>query len=209
MHGRMDEKFITNMDRLSALNDDAELKELFKKFSAMYKTLGNGFLNQLQRLPSLPDLIVDRWERAKMLGFGEGTNIYDNSLVIGDVQVGKECWIGPNTILDGSGGLKIGDFCTISAGVHIYTHDNVKQTLSSKQLPIERSSTTIGHNVYIGPQAVITKGIAIGNNVVISTFAFVNKNIPENTIVIGQPAKVIGKVNKIDNIIEFDYSKNE
>jgi acetyltransferase-like isoleucine patch superfamily enzyme len=52
-----------------------------------------------------------------------------------DVTVGKNCWIGPNVILDGSGGgLFIGDYVDISAGVHIYTHDTVKRAISGALL---------------------------------------------------------------------------
>jgi acetyltransferase-like isoleucine patch superfamily enzyme len=191
----MDENYhdIT-MQPVNDFNNEEEIKELFLKFKKLYQSLGKSFLEKLERLPSLPDMIVDRWEKGKLLGFGEGTNIYDNSLVIGNVQIGKECWIGPNTILDGSGDLFIGDYCTVSAGVHVYTHDNVRQTLSSKKLPIERMPTRIGNNVYIGPNSVITKGVTIGSNVVIGSFALVNKDIPESTIVIGQPAKQVGIV---------------
>lgn len=178
------------------IHDNEELKELFEKFLKLYEVLGDHFLKQWKRLPAFPDMIVDRWDKAKMLGFGEGSNIYDSSLVIGDVQVGKECWIGPDTILDGSGGLFIGDYCTVSAGVQIYTHDNVKQTLSSKKLPIERIPTQIGNNVYVGPHAVITKGVTIGNTVLIGSFAFVNKDIPDYAIVLGQPAKQVGMIEK-------------
>ena len=71
------------------------------------------------------DYVVDRWEKARLLGFGEGTSIYDSALVLGDVSVGENTWIGPGTILDGTGGLSIGSFCSISAGVQIYTHDTV------------------------------------------------------------------------------------
>lgn len=193
---------------MAAFDDNSALGELFSRFSEMYSVLGKNFLAELQRLPSLPDMLVDRWERASMLGFGAGSNIYDNSLVIGNVTVGKECWIGPNTILDGSGTLVIGDCCTISAGVQIYTHDNVKQTLSSKQLPIERKETSIGNNVYIGPQAVISKGLKIGNNVVIATFSFVNKDIPDNAIFMGQPAKQVGIVEQNEaGEISYKYFK--
>ncbi len=51
------------------------------------------------------DYVVDRWEKARLLGFGEGTSIYDSSLVFGDVAVGCNTWIGPFTILDGGGFL--------------------------------------------------------------------------------------------------------
>lgn len=184
------------MQPVNDFSNEEEINELFLKFRKLYQDLGKNFLEKLQRLPSLPDMIVDRWEKGKLLGFGEGSNIYDSSLVIGNVKVGKECWIGPNTILDGSGNLVIGDYCTVSAGVHVYTHDNVKQTLSSKRLPIERMATYIGNNVYIGPNAVITKGVTIGNNVIIGSFAFVNKSIPDYAIVIGQPARQVGTVEK-------------
>ena len=65
------------------------------------------------------DYFVDRWEKANELGFGKGTSIYDSAIVIGDVKVGENTWIGPNVILDGSGGLQIGSWCSISAGVQI------------------------------------------------------------------------------------------
>ena len=193
------------MNREDILKNDKELLEFYLKFKELYNILGDAFLERLNRFTSTNDLFFDRWDKAKKLNFGENTNIYDNSLVIGNVRVGKECWIGPNTILDGSGNLLIGDFCTISAGVQIYTHDNVKQTLSSKLLPIEHNSVEIGNNVYIAPNAVITKGVSIGNNVVIGAFAFVNKNIASNSIVVGQPAKVIGEVIYVENEIKYNY----
>lgn len=181
------------MDKRKYISDDPELLEFFEKFQRLNKRLGAAFLEELKRLPALADLYSDRWERAQLLGFGENTNIYDNCLVLGNVQVGKECWIGPNTILDGSGDLLIGDYCTVSAGVQIYTHDNVQQTLSSKKEPIQRSPVSIGNNVYIGPNTVITKGITIGNNVIIGAFSLVNKSIADNCTVFGQPARTKGK----------------
>ena len=43
----------------------------------------------------LADYFVDRWDKARLLGFGEGSSIYDSSLVIGDVKIGKNAWVGP------------------------------------------------------------------------------------------------------------------
>lgn len=80
---------------------------------------------KFQRTLPFGDYVVDRWEKAQVLGFGRGTSIYDSALVLGDVQVGENTWIGPFTLLDGTGGLSIGSFCSISAGVQIYTHDTV------------------------------------------------------------------------------------
>ncbi len=107
--------------------------------------------------------MVDRWEKARLLGFGEGSSIYDSSLVLGRVKVGSQTWIGPFTVLDGSGGLEIGDHCSISSGVQIYSHDTVERSLSGGEAPIVRAATRIGSNCYIGPNAVIAKGVTIGD----------------------------------------------
>jgi acetyltransferase-like isoleucine patch superfamily enzyme len=142
----------------------------------------------------LGELLADRWERARSLGFGEGSSIYAESYVYGQVRVGTGVWIGPYTILDGSGGLSIGDGSTISAGVHIYSHDTVLRTLNGDKQPIERKPVEIGAHVYIGSQAVIVSGVTIGDMCVIGTGSLVNRDIEPNTIVAGVPARSIGRV---------------
>jgi len=66
-------------------------------------------LRQWNRSVPMGDLFLDRWTRAQQLGFGKGTSIYDSSVVLGDVKIGDNTWIGPFTVIDGSGGLTIGD----------------------------------------------------------------------------------------------------
>lgn len=145
---------------------------------------------------SLPfgDYIVDRWQKARELGFGEGASIYDSALVMGDVAVGKNTWIGPFTVLDGSGGLEIGDNCSISAGVQIYTHDTVKWAISGGTEQVERAFVRIGNNCYIGPNAIISQGISIGNGCVIGANSLVNSDIPDGMKAWGNPARCQGAV---------------
>ena len=100
-----------------------------------------------RRSVSFGDTFTDRWERARFHGFGEGSSCYDNVLILGDVQVGKHTWIGPNVVLDGSGGLTIGDYCSISAGVQIYTHHTMRWSTSLGKEPPERKPTAIGSGV--------------------------------------------------------------
>jgi len=132
-----------------------------------------------QRSLSFGDYIVDRWEKAKILGFGEGTSIYDSALVFGQVLVGNDTWIGPFSLLDGSGELTIGNNCTISAGVKIYTHDTEHWVVYGADVELEPAccSVTIHDNVYIGPNAVIKAGVSIGEGAIIEANCVVDKNI--------------------------------
>ena len=154
-----------------------------------FKRLRQEMLEKYDRHVSLQDLFSDRWETAKFYNFGEGTSCYNNVLILGNVSVGSNTWIGPNVILDGSGGLDIGDFCTISSGVQIYSHDTVKQTTSMGRLPTDKEKTIIGKGVYIGPNSIIQKGVKIGDRSVIGAMSFVNKDVPEGSKFYGIPAK--------------------
>lgn len=193
------------MNREDILKSKPE-ETTYTQLQQLHHSLFAEFKKQFNRTLPFTDEVFDRWERAKKLGWGEGTSIYDSSYIFGNVSVGKKCWIGPFTIIDGSGGLTIGDHCTISTGVHIYSHDNLKQTLSGGKLPIEHAAVSIGNCCYIGPQSMIVKGVSIGNHCVIASNSFVNKDVEDFMIVAGNPAKVIGKVlvNELD--IEFDYN---
>lgn len=145
---------------------------------------------------SLPlgDYIVDRWEKGRTLGFGDGASVYDSVLVLGDVRVGRETWIGPFVVLDGSGGLEIGSHCSISAGVQIYSHDSVRWAISGGTAPYERARTTIGDRCYVGPNTVVAKGVAIGDGCIIGANSLVLHDVPAGSRAFGSPCRVAGRV---------------
>lgn len=87
--------------------------------------------------------------------------------------------------------IRIGDNCLLGPGVHIYTaaHPlNPDERITGPEYAIP---VTIGHNVWIGGSAVINPGIKIGNNAVIASGAIVTKDVPDNVVVGGNPAKII------------------
>ena len=57
--------------------------------------------------------------------------------IIGQPEIGEGTWIGAFTVIDGSGGLRIGRGCDVSCGVHIYTHSTVRRCVSG--VPTTRS----------------------------------------------------------------------
>lgn len=164
--------------------------------------------NKWDRVLPTNELLSDRWEKAKFLSFGEGSSIYDSCVVLGNVTVGKDVWIGPFTLLDGSGGLTIGDGCDISSGAQIYTHDTVKRVLSEGKTDIDRLPTIIEDYCHIGAGSTILKGITIGHHSVVGAGAVVTKSFPAYSIIAGVPAKLIGTVN-IGGDVELIYDKHE
>lgn len=167
---------------------------LFDQLRQVYQARRKDLKERFDRHVSFGDLLSDRWELAQFLGFGAGSSCYDNVLVLGAVVVGRDCWIGPNVILDGRGGLTIGDNVTVSAGAQLYSHSTVRRTVSGGTAPEERAPTRIGSNVYIGPQAVVTMGVTIGDGAVIGAMSLVDRNIPAGMKAWGVPARPQGAV---------------
>lgn len=168
------------------------IENLLKNLQELWRKKRNEIESEFNRTLPFGDYIVDRWEKAKILGFGEGTSIYDSALVLGDVKVGKNSWIGPSVVLDGSGGLEIGSHCSISAGVQIYSHDSVDWSISGGKAPYKYAPTKINDNCYIGPNTIIAKGVNIGSGSVIGANSLVLNDIPQHSKAVGSPCRIIG-----------------
>jgi acetyltransferase-like isoleucine patch superfamily enzyme len=174
---------------------------MLEELKALIERLQADKMRLFHRRVSVGDLLTDRHQNARQYGWGEGTTCYDNVLVLGEVRVGEHTWIGPNVILDGRGGLEIGSHCSISAGVHIYTHHTVRWSLSGGRAAMDVAPTKIGSSVYIGPNSVISKGITIGDRAVVGALSFVNCDIPGGMKAFGQPATLVGAVDSDDELL--------
>ena len=124
---------------------------------------------------------------------------YDMNIILESqgIQVGKgTIFYGPETMqIDRSRPylLTIGEYCKITSGVTILTHDYSRSVLRRAYGEVigEGRRTTIGNNVFIGMNAIILMGTQIGDNVIIGAGSVVNGTIPSNVVVAGNPAKVI------------------
>jgi acetyltransferase-like isoleucine patch superfamily enzyme len=167
---------------------------LLERIQELHRCLDQEKRQKFNRSLPLNELLADRWQRAASLGFAEGSSIYDNSLVFGEVKVGPHTWIGPWTILDGSNGLAIGSYCSISSGVQIYSHDSVLWSLSGGKIPLSQGATSIGDNCYIGPNSIISAGVSIGPGCLIGAGSLVSHSLPAGVMAAGSPARILYKI---------------
>ena len=115
--------------------------------------------------------------------------------IIGQPEIGEGTWIGAFTVIDGSGGLRIGRGCDVSCGVHVYTHSTVRRCVSAREYTaIDRQPVVIGDYVFIGANAVVMMGVTIGDRAVVAAGAVVSTDVAPATIVGGVPARLVGRV---------------
>lgn len=89
----------------------------------------------------------------------------------------SHCWL-----------IEIGDNVTMAPRVHILCHDaSTKQFLGYTKI----GRVTIGNNVFLGAESVVLPGVTIGDNVVIGANSTVTHDIPNNSVAVGSPARVI------------------
>ncbi|EUJ27914.1 maltose O-acetyltransferase [Listeria cornellensis FSL F6-0969] len=92
--------------------------------------------------------------------------------------------------------IKIGDNCMFAPGVHVYTAYHPLDATERNSGQELAKSVTIGNNVWVGGRSVINPGITIGDNAVIGSGSVVTKDVSANTVVAGNPARVIRQLNQ-------------
>ena len=153
--------------------------------------------------------------------FNESNNkknilIGDNSLILGDmytadngkIEIGTNFYLGGNSMIGAINRITIGNGVIISNDVRIFDNNN-HPTSPSERMKMsmngfrnenwhwrhsDNKPIVIEDNVWIGQYATILKGVRIGKGAIIGTKAVVTKDVPENTIVAGNPAKIVKKL---------------
>ena len=90
--------------------------------------------------------------------------------------------------------IRIGKHCLIGPGVHIYTAAHPLDANERASGAEYGKPVHIGDRVWIGGRAVINPGVTVGNNVVIASGSVVTKDIPDDVVVGGNPAKIIKRI---------------
>ena len=113
--------------------------------------------------------------------------IYSHYLKWNNNEIPAKTSIGEGLYLGHSGGRYINSNCIIGRNCNL----NHNVTIGQENRGIRKGSPTIGNQVWVGANAVIVGNISIGNNVLIAPNSFVNFDVPSDSIVIGNPAKII------------------
>ncbi|MFA5158447.1 MAG: serine acetyltransferase [Patescibacteria group bacterium] len=117
-------------------------------------------------------------------------------------QISLSAEIGPGLFLPHFGGIVIGKEVKIGKNCDISPNVVIGRELRGKR----KGSPTIGNKVWIGPGAVIVGKIKIGSNVLIAGNSFLNRDVPSNSIVIGNPAKIIKNLKATEGYINNEIS---
>lgn len=123
----------------------------------------------------------------------QGVKIGKNFSVTGDVSFSSEPYL-----------ITLGDDVRISNNVNFVTHDGGMHVIRQyKKIPADSfGKIVVGNNVFIGMNSIIMPGVNIGSNVIIGAGSIVTKDIPDNSVACGIPARVI------ETIDEY-YEKNK
>ncbi|MGQ0987323.1 WxcM-like domain-containing protein [Acinetobacter baumannii] len=137
---------------------------------------------------------------------GQNTRVWQYSVILKDATIGNGCNICAHTLIEND--VLIGNNVTVKSGVYIWDgitlEDNVfigpcvaftnDKKPRSKQYPESFAKTIVERGASIGANATILPGIRIGRNALVGAGAVVTKDVPENAIVVGNPAIIKGYV---------------
>lgn len=142
---------------------------------------------------------------------GDGSKIWINAQVRSGAKIGKKCIISKDTYIDA--GVTIGDECKIQNSVSVYqgvtignrvfvgpnacfTNDRVPRAYTQNW---KITPTFIEDGASIGANATIICGVTIGAYAMVAAGAVVTKNVEPYTLVMGNPARAVGKVDEDGN----------
>lgn len=136
---------------------------------------------------------------------GDGTRIWQFVVILRGAQIGKDCNICSHCLIEGD--VLVGDRVTIKSGVQLWNGTRIEDdvfigpnaTFTNDKYPRSRNpdfaqlNTVIEKGAAIGAGAVVLPGIRIGANALVAAGAVVTRDVPANTRVAGNPARMMKK----------------
>lgn len=130
----------------------------------------------------------------------ESSFIHPQACITGNVIIGKNCYIGPGAALRGDwGGIVIEDGCNVQENCTIHMFPGVTVVLK-EGAHIGHGAiihgATIGRNCLVGMNAVIMDNVLLGDESIVGALSFIKEGeqIPERSVVVGNPAKIVKQV---------------
>ena len=108
-----------------------------------------------------------------------------------NIHVGKKFFANYDCVMLDSAPITIGDYCLMGPKTCFYTVNHPLDAETRVANYVYARPITVGNNVWFGGNCVVLSGVTIGNNVVVGAGSVVTKDIPDNAVVAGNPAKII------------------
>ena len=121
---------------------------------------------------------------------GHGTKIRVHE---GECEIGAKTVLGQECTISAFQHVSIGRECIVADRVMLidFDHGVVETERPIREQGIYKRDVRFGHNVWVGYGACFLRGVTVGDNVVVGTYAVVNRDVPSNAVVAGVPAKVL------------------
>ena len=136
------------------------------------------------RLGKCATLVSERYSPVKLGVWGNEVD------VAGKITIGDFAMISPGCRISSNSEISIGHSVLMANGVYI-TDSDWHGLYDRVEQPKEHTPIRIGDNVWLGDHCIILKGVSIGNNSVVGAQAVVTKDVPDNVVVAGNPARVV------------------
>jgi len=165
------------------------------------------------KLKKRRNYFVGQYTICDSINIGDGTKIWSFTHILKGARIGCFCNIGENVFIENS--VLIGNKVTIKNGVQIWDGIQIEDgvfigpnvTFTNDRYPFSSNrnymleKTLVKKGASIGANATILPGLEIGRNALIGAGAVVTRNVPDNSVVVGNPARIIRRISFDSEII--------